>query len=114
MTKTHYNTKQRTFKHLTVEKRAQIELLLKQGKKNTEIAKELGISRSTLYEELKRGTVEQQDTNLKSYYRYFAEVGQRVYETRRKDSKKPYKLAKASKFLSYAKEQIVNLSHFKS
>ena len=57
--------------------------------------------------ELKRGTVEQRDTNLKSYYRYFAEVGQRVYETRRKNSKKPYKLAKASKFLSYAKEQIL-------
>ena len=66
MTQKYYTTKRKKFQHLTKEKRAQLEILLKIKPKipKTQIAKTLGIARSTLYEELKRGTVEQLDTNL--------------------------------------------------
>ena len=65
MTQINYSTKHIKNKHLTIKERAQIELLVKQGTKKTEIAKIIGISRSTLYNELNKGTVEQMDTNLK-------------------------------------------------
>ena len=62
MSQEKYNTKRRSFKHLTKEKRAQIEILLRRGIPKTEIAQEVGIARSTLYNELRRGTVEQVDS----------------------------------------------------
>jgi len=40
--------KRRKFQHLAIEKRAQIEILLKQGLAKTKIAKAVGISRSTI------------------------------------------------------------------
>lgn len=50
MTQEYHNTKKRSFKHST---------------------KEIGISRSTLYNELARGSVEQSDTNLRTYKNIF-------------------------------------------
>lgn len=38
----------------------------------TEIAKQVGIARSTLYDELNKETVEQLDSNLKIHKEYFA------------------------------------------
>lgn len=48
MTEEQYTTKRRKFQHLAREKRAQIEMLLKQGLAKTKIAKAVGISRSTI------------------------------------------------------------------
>ena len=107
MTQEQYTTKRRKFQHLTKEKRAQIEILLKQGFAKTKIAEAVGISRSTLYNELKRGTVEQIYTDLKKYRRYFGDVGQRVYEEHRKNSRPPMKLIKAYDFVSYAEKQMI-------
>lgn len=71
MTQKDNTTKRRKFQHLTREKRAQIEILLRQKLPKTQIAQAVGISRSTLYCELERGTVEQIDTNLKPYEHTF-------------------------------------------
>ena len=102
-----YSRKGRKFKHLTKEKRAQIEVLLKQKIPKTEIAKIVGIARSTLYNELKRGTVEQIDTNLKPYKKYFYDAGQRVYEQHRQNSRPSLKLVQAHEFIQYAEKQIL-------
>ena len=107
MTREQYTTKQRKFQHLTREKRAQIEILLRQGLPKVQIARAVGISRSTLYHELSRGTVEQIDTNLKKYRRYFWDAGQRVYEENRKNSRPPIKLMQAYDFVRYAEKQIL-------
>lgn len=107
MTQEYYTTKKRSFKHLTKEKRAQIEILLKHGVPKTQIAKEIGISRSTLYNELARGSVEQLDTNLQIYKKYFYDVGQRVYENNRKNSRPPLKLIKAFEFIKYAEQKML-------
>ena len=45
MTREPYTTKQRKFQHLTREKRAQIEILLRQGLPKVQIARAVGISR---------------------------------------------------------------------
>ena len=108
MSKNNYTTNKRKFKHLTREKRAQIEILLKQGTPKIKIAKEIGISRSTLYNEIKRGTIEQVDTNLKTYTKYCWDAGQRVYEENRQNSRPATKFVKAYKFLKYAEEQILH------
>lgn len=58
------------------------------GKKPAEIARLLGRHRSTICREMKRGTVDQvQEKNGKRvYYKaYFADSGQRAYETRRQN-----------------------------
>ena len=106
MTQGQYTTREKKFQHLTREKRAQIEILLRQGMAKVQIARAVGISRSTLYNELNRGTVEQTDTNLKKYQRYFGDVGQRVYEENRKNSRPPMKLVEAYDFVRYAEKQI--------
>ena len=107
MTQEQYTTKEKKFQHLTLEKRAQIEILLRQGYRKAQIAKIIGISRSTLYNELKRGTVEQLDTNLKRHQKYFCDVGQRVYEEHRRNSRPPVKLTYAYDFIRYAEQQIL-------
>ena len=100
-------TKRIKNKHLTIKERAQIELLVKQGVKKSEIARIIGISRSTLYNELNKGTVEQMDTQLKIHKEYFAETGQAIYEQNRKNSHKSYKFAKAFDFIKYSENEIL-------
>ena len=65
------------------------------------------IARSTLYDELARGSVEQLDAHLRTYKRYFRDAGQRVYEERRRNSRPPLKLAKAYEFIAYAEKQML-------
>ena len=107
MTQTNYTTKHRKNKHLTIKERAQIEILIKQGKKKTEIAQQIGIPRSTLYNELHRGTVDQMDTNLEVHREYFADAGQAMYEKHRENSRNPYKFAKAFAFIKHAEMEIL-------
>ena len=63
MAQKEYNTN-RKYRHLTREKRAQIEVLLQLKLPKSRIAREVGIVRSTLYNELARGTVEQLGSDL--------------------------------------------------
>lgn len=100
-------TTNRKYRHLTREKRAQIEVLLQLKLSKSRIAREVGIARSTLYNELARGTVQQLGRNLEPYTRYFGDSGQRVYEHRRRNSHCPIKLPKAKKFVSFAVKQIL-------
>lgn len=107
MTQENSTIKRRKFKHLNKFQRGQIQALLKVNMPKTKIAQIVGISRSTLYEELKRGTVKQMDTNLKVYYCYFADTGQNRYERNRENSRKPYKLAQCSDFIQYLEKQFL-------
>lgn len=107
MTDNNYNTKTKNFKHLNYEKRKIIERFLNEKVPKVQIAKLLGIARSTLYEEIKRGSVVQLKSDLTEYSKYFAEVGQRVYEENRKNSRKPLKMNEAIEFIKYAEEKIL-------
>ena len=101
MSQKHSTTNKRSFQHLTPYQRGQIQALMEQKLPKTQIAKQVGIARSTLYEELKRGTVDQMRSDLTHYKRYFADTGQLVYAEHWKNSRKPYKLAAAAPFLQF-------------
>ena len=88
----HSSTKRRTFKHLNAYQRGQIEAMLRLGVPKVKIAKDLGIARSTLYAEIKRGTARQMRSDWTYYDQHFAETGQIVYERNRKNAVKPSKL----------------------
>ncbi|HHG6295917.1 TPA: IS30 family transposase [Streptococcus suis] len=85
MSNTH-STRNSSYSHLSATERGEIVAYLKMGKKPIEIARLLGRHRSTICREIKRGSVDQvQDKNGKRTYfsTYFADSGQRVYETNR-------------------------------
>ena len=107
MSHTNSNTHKRTFKHLTPIQRGKIEALLKQNISITAIAREINVHRSTIYREIKRGTVEQLDTHLKTHTRYFAETGQIVYEKNRLNARPPLKFLKVYDFIQYADQMML-------
>ena len=107
MSNTDCITKPRKFHHLTEIQRGEIQAMVKLKVPKVQIAIIVGISRSTLYEELKRGTVIQMNSDLTTREEYFADVGQRVYEENRQKCRKPFKIAKAEEFVEYAEEKII-------
>lgn len=108
MSDTNSTTKRRTFQHLDAFQRGKIQALMEQGIPKAQIARQVGIARSTLYEELRRGTVDQMRSDLTKYRRYFAETGQLVYEQHRSKCRKPYKLAQAADFIQHLEESILD------
>ena len=111
MSHTHSTTKRRTFKHLNAYQRGQIEAMLPLGIPKVKIAKGLGIARSHLYAEIKRGTARQMRSNWTYYDRYFAENGQIVYEPHRKNSGKTSKFNAARDFIRYVQDRILKDKH---
>ena len=107
MSNTDCITKSRKFHHLTEIQRGEIQAMMKLKVSKVQIAAKVGISRSTLYEELKRGTVTQMNSDLTTREEYFAETGQIVYERNRQNCRKPFKIAKAEEFVKYAEEKII-------
>ena len=107
----HSTTKRRTFKHLNAYQRGQIEAMLRLGIPKVKIAKDLGIVRSTLYAEIKRGTERQMRSDQTYYDRYFAETGQIVYERNRKNSVKHSKFNAAQDFIRYVEDRILKDKH---
>ena len=66
--------------YITERQRYDIELLLRERYTKPRIAKVLGIKYNTLYKEIKRGTVEQMDSQLRVYRVYRADYAQMMYE----------------------------------
>jgi len=96
----------RSFKHIDQIQRGQIRALLQEGKSVAYIAKVLGRSRTTIYNELKRGATIQ-IKNKKKVEVYLPDKAQIVYEQNRKKSKKALKIHKCSKeFIEYLVESI--------
>ena len=111
MSHAHSTTKRRTFKHLNAYQRGQIEAMLRLGVPKVKIAKDLGIARSTLYEEIKRGTVAQKRSDWTYYEQYFAQSGQIRYERNRENSGKPSKFNAAQDFIRYVENAILKDKH---
>jgi DNA-binding transcriptional MerR regulator len=105
MARSHHNTT-RTFSHLTVFDRGQIQALRNQGKSLQEIADIIGCHKSTISRELKRGTVTQRRSDLTEYQAYFADVGQRVYESNRSRCGAKDKLIQTTDFIPFAVQKI--------
>ena len=111
MSHAHSTTKRRTFKHLNAYQHGQIEVMLRLGVPKVKIAKDLGIARSTLYAEIKRGTVTQKRPDWTYYEQYFAQSGQIRYERNRENSGKPSKFNAAQDFIRYVENAILKDKH---
>ena len=105
--KTKSTTTVRTFKHLSAFERGQIAALLKEGKKQSYIARILGRSPSTISREIKRGTTTQLRSNLTTYSAYFPETGQAVYEKHRSQCGAKSKVAQVEDFLKFSEHKIL-------
>ena len=93
---THSTTKRRSFKHLSPEQRGALEVLHKQGASQSKIAKLLGVNQSTISRELKRGCVQQMNSQLEYYDCYLATRGTDVYHENRSACKAKGSLPRCS------------------
>lgn len=93
-------------KYLTEKERYYIEVQLKNKVPVKEIAKALDKHPSTIYREIKRGTVEQRDSHLKIYSVYLADAGQRIQKEN--CTKKGRSLAIDNELAAFIEEKIVN------
>lgn len=80
------STIKQSYRHLTACQRGKIALLIKQGVSKAEIARQLGVHRSTIMREIKRGSVKQvKDVGGKLVYyeAYFSDTAQKLAKKRR-------------------------------
>ena len=105
MDNTNHNTETRTNKHLSLKERFYIERRLRLGASISSIAADLQRSRTTIYYEIKRGTVDQIKKD-KLVSLYFAETGQLAYEKSRAGSFSRLKINNAGPFIKWAKDKI--------
>lgn len=98
-------------KYLTERERYQLEILLKQKTPKTKIAKLMGISRQTIYNEIERGTVVQLDNLLAEKKVYCADVGQRKLEEHGKNKGRPWKIENDYEFVKFVEYWIVEMRY---
>ena len=87
MNRLNFNTKKRNFKHLSEYERGEIYAMIKLGCSISSIARHLKRSRTTIYNELKRGRVEQIKNGHKVIV-YYPDAGQRQYKKTEKIQKR--------------------------
>ena len=100
-----HNTTLRTNKHLNLEERFYLEKRITLGASIYSIANELGRSRTTIYTELKRGSVVQIKQN-KACLMYLADRGQVSYEQSRQGSFNRLKAGAIESFLSWVETKV--------
>lgn len=88
-------------KNLSEAERYKIEGYLKAGIRPGEIAKLLGRCRATIYNEIKRGTCTQIDSELREYKTYLADAGERVHNERAAEKGRPPKIGNDMEFVKH-------------
>lgn len=97
----------RGFRQLKWEDRIRIETMLKAGHRVVEIAEMLGVHRSTIYNELKRGQYVHTNTDLTEEVRYSPEIAQEKCEENLKVRGTQLKIGNNIAFANYIEEKIV-------
>ena len=103
MNQLNFNTEKRNFKHLSEYERGEIYAMVELGHSISSIARHLNRSRTTIYNELKRGRVEQIRNGHKVTV-YYPDAGQTQYEKNRKNSKKKFKVLECVDFIKFVEE----------
>lgn len=97
-----YTTKrEKKYKHLTEKERYKIEVLLKDKKSAEEIAELLEKDRSTIYREIKRGTINRLQSDLTEKEIYRANVAQAEYERQGRNKERALKIGKDKELEKY-------------
>ncbi len=97
-----YITEHRKGQHLSAEERHEIEVRLKDGWNNNQIAKHLGRPYNTIKNEIARGTVYLYNGKVA---RYKAKAGEQQYQENRCNSRRQYKRLEVSPFIKYVEEK---------
>lgn len=98
--------KRRDFTHISERERYAIETMLKCGKKISEIAKELNRSRSSIYAEVKRGTVHQKNSDLTENDVYLADYAQRDYDLKKHEKGRYWKVGNDMEFIRFCEQKM--------
>lgn len=93
-------------KYLTEKERYNIELYLDEKYTIKQIAKKLDRCVKTIYNELRRGTVEFLDSELRTYKKYCADVAQRKTIEAQQNKGKDLKIGNDMEFVRYVEEMI--------
>lgn len=99
-------TKKKRKPALKERERYQIEILCKEGKRAKEIAELLGRHRRTIERELRRGTVEQMDSQWRMWQVYYADVGQRIATDRQSNKGRTLKIGRDHRLAERLEELI--------
>lgn len=97
--------------YLTYRDRIVIETLVKRKTSVAEIAKHLGRSRQTIYNELRRGDVVLLDRYLREYHSYSADVAQQKHDYAQSAKGRPLKIGNDHAFAAYIEHKIKH-DHF--
>ena len=103
MNQLNFNTEKRNFKHLSEYERGKIYAMVELGHSISSIARHLNRSRTTIYNELKRGRVEQIRNGHKVTV-YYPDAGQTQYEKNRKNSKNKFKVLECVDFIKFVEK----------
>ena len=107
MEQRNYSTKRRKYKHINEADRYKIEVLLKDKKSIKEIAVILYYDRSTIYREVKRGTVVRLQTDLSKKKQYRANVAQANYVELGKNKERSLKIGSDRRLEEYIRKKII-------
>ena len=102
-----HNTTLRTNKHLNFEERFYLEKRIVLGDSITAISRALGRSRTTIYNELKRGTIIQIRQG-KPQLVYLADSGLATYERQRVGSFNTMKVGAIESFINWIESKVLN------
>jgi len=100
-------SKKRKYVHLRESDRYKIEVLLEGKKKVEEIAVILGRDRSTIYREIKRGTVRRLQSDLSEKNQYRANVAQNDYVKQGRNKERSLKIGKDRRLEKYIRDKII-------
>lgn len=93
---------------LTRTDRIKIEALLKAGIKITEIAKQIGVHRSTIYNEIKRGQYEHLNSDYTREIRYSPDIAQQKADENLKARGTQLKIGNDLAYANYIEDRIIN------
>ena len=96
----------RTYHHLTMSDRLQIEAWLKSKTSKAEIANLLGVHVSTIYRELERGQYEHLNTDYTTEIRYSPDIAEEKYQENLRAKGAPLKIGNDHEFARYIEKKI--------
>ncbi len=100
-------TSKKKYTHLSERERYKLEILLEAKKKIEEIVLILGRDRSTIYREIKRGSVDRIQHDLRSNVQYRANVGQNSYIELGRNKERSLKIGKDREFEEYIRKKLL-------
>lgn len=102
----HCSIKKREYQHLSLKERIKLEALLEAKKEVKEIAGILRRDKSTIYREIKRGTVIRLQSDLSEKQAYRAHVGQSDCERLGKNKERSLKIGKDYQLENYIRQRL--------